>query len=335
MPDPKQPPKPGESKQLTVAEQGRQTIKQLLARSEKQIQQRLPKHMTADKMIAIALTAANKTPKLYECDPMTFLGCVVQCAQLGLTTDNVLGHAFLVPFRNSRANRYEVQLIVGYKGMVQLAHRSGLVSSFSGVTVYKNDDFSMRLGSDPYLHHIPPYDGDPGEIRGAYATVTFKNGERQFLYMTRKQIEDIRDRSQSYKSNPGSSPWSGPDKAEMFAKTPLRRLSKWIPNAPELAYAAALEDLHDAGESQGLEGLDVEGALDVAFTNLHSGGDAQERVADASAKKQEEMKDQHRQHAGKEAFCACPDGPNGEHLEGCEHADTPTPTTQRSMFPGT
>ncbi len=98
----------------------------------------LPKHMTADRLARIATTEIRKIPKLAACDQASFLGAIMQCAQLGLEPGGALGHAYLIPFdkRQKVNGRWETvsteaQLIIGYRGMIDLARRSGQILHIS------------------------------------------------------------------------------------------------------------------------------------------------------------------------------------------------------------
>src|SRR5512145_661767 len=93
------------------------TVRDLLLRNKVQLEMAAPKHLTPDKLLRAALTSLSTTPKLLDCNPRSFLGAVIQCAQLGLEP-GVLGMAYLVPFGK------EVTLIPGYRGMLALARSS-------------------------------------------------------------------------------------------------------------------------------------------------------------------------------------------------------------------
>ena len=100
-------------------------LKSLLDSAKKEIEAALPKHVTPERMMRIAMTEARKTPKLLECTPASFLGAVIQASQLGLEPGGALGHCYLIPYKN------EVNFMIGYRGMVALAMRSDKVSHVS------------------------------------------------------------------------------------------------------------------------------------------------------------------------------------------------------------
>ncbi len=213
---------------------------------KKQFALALPKHLNADRFTRVALTELRKAPKLMEADPASFMGAVMQCAQLGIEPGGALGHAYLLPFENRRSGKTEVQFILGYKGMIDLARRSGQIVSIEARAVYERDTFSVRFGLDPDLQHEPAWEEDDrGELRAVYAVAKLQGGGVQFEVMGRKEIERIRNESQGYKTaeryGKGNSPWHT-HFDEMGRKTVLRRLFKYLPVSIEYIDAQERED---------------------------------------------------------------------------------------------
>lgn len=232
------------------------TFRTTLDKMKSQIQAALPKHLDPDRMLRIVLTTVQRTPKLLECTRESLLGAIVQCAQLGLEPDGLLGQAYLIPFFNARQSRTECQLIVGYRGLVQLARRSGEISSVVARIVHQRDTFrySYELERD-ILEHKPSGDPDPGPATHAYCIFRLKDGTAHFEVMTVAEINRIRDKSQGYLRDKERSPWST-HWEEMAKKTVLRRASKMAPASVEdrrLARAIALEDQAATGESQSFD----------------------------------------------------------------------------------
>jgi len=232
---------------------------------KQQMQLALPKHMTADRLARIALTEIRKIPKLAQCDQTSFLGAIMQVAALGLEPGGALGHAYLIPFdkntKDSSGNwnkRTEVQLIIGYRGMIDLARRSGQIVSLSARIVYAKDKFSYAYGMEETLEHVP-YEGvDPGEMTHVYAVAKLVGGGVQFEVMSRAKVEAVRDGSQGYKSavegakkynKEASSPWIS-HFDEMAKKTVIRQLFKYLPVSIEIQSAVGLDEQADAGINQ-------------------------------------------------------------------------------------
>lgn len=237
--------------QIVPVNQKAENIRILLEKAKPQITSALPRHLSADRMLRISMTSIRRTPKLLSCTPASLLGAIMQAAQLGLEPDGVLGMAYLVPFKDT------VQLIIGYKGLIDLARRSGQLSTIYARVVYHKDQFEYSYGLNEELKHIPSGEDDPGEIVAAYAVARLKDGGVQFECMTRREIDAIRKRSRSADDGP----WVT-DFPEMAKKTVLRRLCKMLPASVELARAVALDERADVGLPQQLEDV-VDAQIEV------------------------------------------------------------------------
>ena len=165
---------------ITPTQQKVSTLRNLLERSKAQLEMALPKHLTPERLIRITLTAVQRSPKLLECDPLSVVGSVMEAAQLGLEPDDVLGHAYLVPFKNSKTNRLEAKLMIGYRGFVALGRNSGDLEDIGAQVVYSNDKFDYEYGLDCYLKHKPASE-DRGEMVAVYAYARLKGGGKQFV----------------------------------------------------------------------------------------------------------------------------------------------------------
>lgn len=232
------------------------SIRGLLERSRRQLEMALPKHLTADRLLRVAMTSIQRTPKLLDCTQPSLLACIMTCAQLGLEPDQFLGQAYLVPFGNV------CTLIPGYRGYIALARRSGEVQSVSAQAVYAKDHFILQYGIAENLEHIPYEPNETeldtkeprGSFKGSYVIFKYKDGSYSFDYMGKAEIDRIRKRSKA--ANDG--PWVT-DYAEMAKKTVIKRHAKLAPLSVEFQRAVALEDRAMAGESQAdLLGIDTD-----------------------------------------------------------------------------
>lgn len=215
----------------------------------------LPRHMTADRLARIALTEVRKNPDLGKCDQASFLGAIMQCAALGLEPGGALGHCYMLPFKNNTKGIVEVQFIVGYRGMIDLARRSGQIQSIEARCVYAKDKFEVRLGLDSDIKHEPAWqEADRGALVFVYAVAKLKDGGIQFDVMSRAEVEKIKSRSRA--GNFG--PWKT-DYDEMAKKTVIRRLFKYLPVSIEMQRAVGLDEqaAHDVSQDNALMlGLD-------------------------------------------------------------------------------
>jgi len=234
------------SSQHLPAQQQAQTIMALLDSSDvkQKLAMAIPKHLTVDRLLRVAMSAIRINPMLLKCTPQSLLSCVMGCAQLGLEPEPFLGQAYLVPYRNAKKNVYEAQLIPGYRGYIALARRSGEVQTVMSQAVFERDHFHLKLGVDATIEHEPA-DGDRGEFRGAYVVFKYRDGSYSFDYMSKADIDKIRARSKAKDSGP----WVT-DYVEMAKKTVVRRHVKLVPLSVELARAAQAEDLALGGKSQ-------------------------------------------------------------------------------------
>lgn len=204
----------------------------------------LPKALTPERLTRIVFAEVNRTPALTKCSPQTFYGAVLQCAQLGLEPGSALGHCYLLPFGNGKdkEGRSNCQLIIGYRGMIDLARRSGQIVSIGAYVVHEKDDFHYELGLHPDIHHIPSAEADPGPVTYVYAVANLKGGGVQFEVMSRAEIEKVRSTSKAGKSGPWCSHWD-----EMAKKTVIRRLFKYLPVSIEAARAVEVDEQTDRG----------------------------------------------------------------------------------------
>lgn len=211
----------------------REALRGLLDQNRSAVGASLPSGFSQDRFVRLLLTAANTNPELFECESRSFLAAGVAAAQLGLEPNDARGLAYLIPFRDKRRGKV-VNLIIGYRGMMDLARRSGMVSSINAFAVFEGDQFEFALGLEPTLHHVPgDHDEDPAKLTHVYA-VAKVNGDPQFTVLTRRQIDKTKAQSQGASSS--YSPWNT-HFVEMAQKTAIRRLCKWLPQTVEMAQA--------------------------------------------------------------------------------------------------
>jgi recombination protein RecT len=210
-----------------TARQGKpKTLNDYIKAMEPAIKKALPSIITPERFTRMTLTAVRSTPGLAACEPKSFLAAMMSAAQLGLEPNTPLGQAYLIPFRNNKKGITEVQFQIGYKGLIDLAYRSGEVEVVQAQCVYENDKFECEYGIEPKLRHVPA-DGERGKLIKIYAMFRTKSGGYGFEVMSIKDIEDhAKKYSKSYNSS--SSPWKS-NFEEMAKKTVLKRVLKYAP----------------------------------------------------------------------------------------------------------
>ena len=222
------------------------TIETLLKKHGAEIARVLPEHVTPERLLRIALSEVRRNPRLGQCKAASLLSAIFTCAQLGLEPGQTLGHAFLVPYKD------ECQFQLGYKGMIELARRSGQIQNISARIVCENDHFEYSYGLHEDIQHRPCR-GDRGELIYAYAVARLKDGGEQFEVMDRFELEEVRNNTQAYQNalryNKKDTPWITHFE-EQCRKTVIRRLFKYLPVSVEIAKAATLDEAADHGQRQ-------------------------------------------------------------------------------------
>ena len=225
------------------------TVETMVRKAMNTLSEALPAHMNAERLVRIALTTLRTNPKLYECDPNSFLGALFQSAQLGLEP-NVEGQAYIIPFNNRRkiGNDWktikEAQFQIGYKGYVELFYRHKNAVSLSFNKVCEGDDFDFEYGTDAYLKHKPAWDST--DVVAYYAVAKLSNGGSIFKVMSQEEcIQHGKQHSKCYDKKKeefyANTPWAT-DPDAMCLKTVLIQLMKLLPKSFELQRAIASDE---------------------------------------------------------------------------------------------
>jgi recombination protein RecT len=214
----------------------------------KELAKVLPKHLTPERMVRIALTEFKQNPKLQQCSTSSILSALMKCSEIGLEPSSALGHAYLVPYL-SKDNGMQCQLIVGYKGYMHLARKSGQIKNIVARIVRKHDHFEWSYGFNENLVHVPEYrkneyeekQSEGNQLLYVYAIAKLDDGISQFDVMTMDEIKTIKAKSTSK-----TGPWVT-DFEEMAKKTVVRRLCKYLPLSNELDLAVNLDSSTENG----------------------------------------------------------------------------------------
>jgi recombination protein RecT len=240
-----------------------------------------------ERFLSVVDQALRRQPRLLQCTPSSVLKALLDAAELGLVPSGLVGQAYLVPYRNKVTKRLEAQLIPGYRGLLDLARRSGEVRAIEARIVRANDEFEVVFGTDGLVRHVPYINRndekvefehpdkpgqmvvearDGGPVLGAYMIATLTDGVKQVEWMSTAQIDGIRRRSKAAYDGP----WVT-DYDEMAKKTVTRRGVKYLPISVDSDLNRALA-LEDAAESSAMptvkivtseSRLALEGALGI------------------------------------------------------------------------
>ena len=183
------------------------------------------------------LQVVNSNQMLVNADPASVFSAACMAATLDLPINNSLGFAYIVPFRNNKANKTEAQFQLGYKGFVQLAQRTGQFKKISSAVVYEG----QLVSEDPLLGYVFDWSNKSSDKAIGYvAYFQLLNGFEAYLYMTKNEATAHAMRySQTFKKGYGV--WNDNFDA-MALKTVLKLLlSKQAPLSIQMQTAIAAD----------------------------------------------------------------------------------------------
>jgi recombination protein RecT len=224
------------------------TVKALLKRNEAKIAAVLPEHLDPDKLMQIATTVVQRTPKIAECTPRSLLGACIQSAQVGLSLDPILGESYIVPYNAKVDGQWikQAQFQLGYRGLIKLARNSGEISTIMAMPVYADDEYNEVISEKGVeFEHVPsrnPANND--DLVCVYVVFNFRSGGIHWGRMWKWEIDLVRETSAGYQSSlkyNSDSPWTT-SYIEMAKKTVVRRESKYLPLSTEAMSAISSED---------------------------------------------------------------------------------------------
>lgn len=180
----------------------------------------------APAFVSALIAVVNGNNYLQKCSAKSILGAAGMAATLKLSITPSLGHAYLVPFKG------QCSFQLGWKGAVQLAHRTGQYKVLHAGKVYEGE---IR-GNDPLTGEPIIGEKISDEIAGYVAHFELVNGFKKSLYMT---VEEIKNHAKIYSQSYGSasSPWTKHFDA-MASKTVLKLLlTRWGILSTDMAMA--------------------------------------------------------------------------------------------------
>jgi recombination protein RecT len=215
----------------------KKTMQDYIKAMEGEIKKALPSVMTPERFTRMTLSAISSNPSLAKCTPKSFLGAMMNAAQLGLEPNTPLGQAYILPYKNK--GELEAQFQIGYKGLIDLAYRSSEVEVIQSHIVYENDEFECEYGINTKLSHKPA-DTNRGNPVKVYAIFKTKSGGYGFEVMS---IDDVKRHAEKYSKAYDSSysPWKT-NFEEMAKKTVLKRVLKYAPLKTDFVRAVVQDE---------------------------------------------------------------------------------------------
>lgn len=209
----------------------------------------LPKHLSADRMARLAMTAFSTNAKLQECDQMSIAASIMTAGQLGLEP-GVNGAGYLVPYGRT------CTFVPGWKGLVDLVSRSGRGTVFTGV-IFRDQQYTFTDGArrDLVIHNETELD-DAEDITHAFAIGWVKDSSMPIIELwTVAKIKKHRDKYNKV----GKSHYSYRDWEMYCRKVPLLQVMKYMPASVEVSNAIAISHASEAGRGATIEnGIVVE-----------------------------------------------------------------------------
>lgn len=229
---------------LSPVEQKQVALNSYLKSRMASFNQVLPQHLTAERMVRCALTAAVKNPSLLEYaheNPSSFALAIMQASELGLEPDTPSQFCHLIPYTISQKSGdgwkkiKVVQFQIGYRGLLELINRAGEVKSFTIYDVHRGDDFKIELGKAPDVKHNPDVDAlnrDWSTFRLVYGVVVFNDGSIVIDYMNKAQIEVVKNAVAKKNFGKAGPAWEE-HPIEQAKKTLIKRMAKTLPKSSE------------------------------------------------------------------------------------------------------
>ena len=258
--------------QLTTLQKKAISVGTFLNQRKASFAELLPKHLTPERMVKGVLAAATRNPAILDCTLTSLLNCIIVAGEMGLDVGRPRGGMHLVPFNNKKIRQKEAVAIPDYRGLIDLAYRSGRVLLFTATGVYEEDVFDYQRGTEPFVRHKPALD-KRGKLVRVYSVAIMRDGLPGFEVMNLEEVNVFRDRSKASKEGP----WVT-DYLPMALKTVVKRLVNWLPQNPEtdllhraLELDGRMEAAIESGTPQGIG--DLFGVIEEAPTEA-TGGDA-------------------------------------------------------------
>lgn len=244
----------------------KKTMQSYIKAMEGEIKKALPTVITPERFTRMVLSAISVNPKLGSCTPASFLGAMMSAAQLGLEPNTPLGQAYILPYMNKGV--LEAQFQLGYKGLIDLAYRSGEVEVIQSHIVHENDEFECNYGLEPTLKHTPA-SKDRGAPIKVYAMFKTKSGGFGFEVMS---MDDVRIHAEKYSKSYSMSysPWKT-NFEEMAKKTVLKRVLKYAPLKSDFVRAVVQDETIKNGVAEDMYEVKNETVFEAEYTEIDVG----------------------------------------------------------------
>jgi len=189
-------------------------------------------HEKSDSFMGSLMTLVGGDNYLAKAEPMTIIASALKAATMDLPVDKNLGYAYIVPFnrREKQGNQWvthnEAQFILGYKGYIQLAQRSGQYKALNALEVYEGQLVEWNPLTEEFTFDYSAKTSD--EVIGYVGFFELLNGFKKTVYWTKQEVEAHRVKNAKGKDKAKLTGAWADNYNQMAIKTVLRNmLSKW------------------------------------------------------------------------------------------------------------
>lgn len=249
--------------------------------------------ISKNELLRFALKVVRQTPELLKCSRLSILRSLLEAFHLGLSPDSSLGEAYIIPYKD------EAQLVIGYRGFIKLAKNSGTVEHIEARIVYQKDRFRVEYGTEPKIEHIPSPDDDPGKPIAVYAIAYLKGGHKVFELLWKRDVEKIKNIALQGKKNKEASPWIRFEE-EMWKKTAVRKLIKYLSLSPEVSRAATVDEYRESGIEINIIDEDTEQIKEEKQEEKHEEKQEEKQKTEGKQKTEEKQKESQNNQGKKE-----------------------------------
>lgn len=191
------------------------------------------------RFVQLAMNDMRNVPKLFQCNPLSLLGCMMQAASLGLYF-GMNGQCYMVPYGT------EATFVTGWRGHVTLALRGMNGAELGSGAVREGDEFDYSDGSKPFIHHKRKGDRD-NPITHFWAKA-LQPGARHIIPDVWSMADILKHRERFNKVGSRHYSYANPESMEAYGrKIPLLQVIKFLPVCYESAVAQQLDYAADRG----------------------------------------------------------------------------------------
>lgn len=249
----------------------REAAKEFMLRHGKKIKSIMPDEEERGQYLGALFLEMEQNGVLQTCSQESIFEVALNLAHTGLNPASVYQEVHVYPFGGKNAVEKKATMVIGYRGMIALAIRSGMVEDIHADIVYQGDRFEHNLGSAPFITHEKTLDHDTKQAQFYYAAAALKNGLWKVYVMTRNEADAFKNKI----AGPYSLWHDASNFDAMARKQCIRMLLNLLPKRPMYARAIAAEErletpkLLEEPKANRAPAIDTQEAKKISYDNEH------------------------------------------------------------------